>query len=174
MPISSDTVLIVKDANVIIDLADAGLLQAWFSLGLRTTTTDFVESELKKGLQWEEVSVFIEQELLLVESFSPSDILSIVELGRKNGVGAADGSVLFLAERESGVLLTGDRKLRRKSEDIGIEVRGIFWIFDTLVEELVISPKRALSALKVIVTKGSRLPQQEAQKRMKLWGRESN
>lgn len=173
MSTPTPTVLVIKDANVIIDLVHAGLLQAWFSLGVHTTTTDFVESELKRGEQWGEIAVFIEQKLLLVESFSAEEILSIIDLGKTNGVGAADGSVLFLAERDSGILLTGDRKLRSKSETIGIKVRGILWIFDTLVEESIVSPSRALSALRVLLAKGSRLPESEVQKRMKLWEEES-
>lgn len=39
----------VKDANVLIDLEIAGLLDLWFQLGHQTITTDLVVGQLKGG-----------------------------------------------------------------------------------------------------------------------------
>ena len=73
MTTSDPPVLVVKDANIIIDLANVGLLELWFSLGIPTITTDLVVLELRKGSQWEAVKPLIDSGFLVVEEFDIPD-----------------------------------------------------------------------------------------------------
>jgi len=161
--------LVVKDANIIIDLANVGLLELWFSLGIPTVTTDFVAMELRKGSQWAVVEGLIESGLLRVVEFKPSEILIIRALAKLHGVSLPDGSVIHLAERNSAHILSGDRRVRRVSETLGIHVRGVLWVLDTLVAESVIPKARAASALRLMVDRGARLPEDEVLLRIKQW-----
>ena len=43
----------VKDACVLIDLANGGLLEAWFQRGIETHTTDLVARQVKTDRNWQ-------------------------------------------------------------------------------------------------------------------------
>lgn len=152
-----------------IDLTNVGLLELWFSLGIPTVTTDFVAMELRKGSQWTVVEGLIDAGLLRVVEFEPPEILTIRALAKLHRVSIPDGSVIHLAERDAAHILSGDRRVRRVSETLGIEVRGVLWILDTLVAESVIPNARAASALRLMVDHGARLPEDEVILRLELW-----
>jgi hypothetical protein len=60
----------VKDACVLIDLANGGLLEAWFQLGIETHTTDLVIRQVRTDRHWQAVSGFVEAGLLKVATLS--------------------------------------------------------------------------------------------------------
>jgi hypothetical protein len=80
-----------------------------------------------------------------------------------------DSSVWYYAKREGCILLTGDKKLRSSAANDGVEVRGILYVFDALVEESVITPSAAADKLAQLRVVNSRLPKDEIDKRIKLW-----
>ncbi|MEG1740967.1 MAG: hypothetical protein RR250_06550 [Akkermansia sp.] len=49
-------------------------------------------------------------------------------------VSLQDVSVAHLAKKHGGILLSGDKRLRTKSAESGIEIKGILWILDMIVE----------------------------------------
>jgi len=67
----------VKDACLLIDLANGGLLEAWFQLGIETCTTDLVLRQVKADNQWQAVKAFVDASLLLVHSLSGNELLKI-------------------------------------------------------------------------------------------------
>jgi len=168
MPSPSD-IVIVKDANIIIDLINGDLLAAWVKLGITTYTTDMVESELKRGAQWEKVEILIASGSIVIESLTPDEIAHVLEMKRTHNVSVPDGSVLHLANTKNARLLTGDRKLRLAAKNSQIQVSGLLWILDLLVSTATISPKRASASLGKIISKGARLPQTEIEKRLHKW-----
>ena len=54
----------VKDASILIDLAEGDLLGLWFQLKIETHTTDLVLREVKQETQWQRVSPFVDAGLL--------------------------------------------------------------------------------------------------------------
>jgi len=164
------SIVAIKDANVVIDLVEAGLFRAWFSLGIRTVTTDIVVEELKKGAQWLHVQPMIEEGLLGVESFSMEDMALSINLGKTHGVSVADASVLHLSQKLGAVLLTGDRRLRSSSESLGLRVHGVLWIMDTLLERKMIERSQAIAGLHLLLAAGARLPKKEVDVRLVSWG----
>jgi len=62
----------VKDACVLMDLANGGLLDARFQLGIETHTTDLVVRQVKTARQWQVLSVFVEAGLLKVTTLLTS------------------------------------------------------------------------------------------------------
>ncbi len=161
--------LVVKDANIIIDLANVGLLELWFSLGIPTVTTDFVALELRMGSQWSMVEGLIGAGLLRVVEFESTEISIIHSLAKQHRVSLPDGSVIHLAARDAAHILTGDRRVRRVSGILGLEARGVLWILDTLVGQSVIPKARAASSLRLVVEHGARLPEEEVPLRLESW-----
>jgi hypothetical protein len=66
--------------------------------------------------------------------------------------------------------LTGDKKLRASATIDGVEVRGILYVFDALVDEGMLSPSDAANKLAQLRAVNSRLPKDEIEKRLELWG----
>ena len=161
--------LVIQDANIIIDLHNAGILEQWFQLGIPTLTSDMVEQELQAGSQWEGVKVFIESNELEVVSFTADEVLQIYSIKNQCAVSLPDCSVIYLSQKESSRLLTGDRRLRKVAEGLEIQCGGVLWVFDLLIERGILSGQLASSALEQMIEEGSRLPINEVDKRLKFW-----
>lgn len=161
--------LVIQDANVIIDLVNAGLFEHWFTLKIKTITSDLVESELRKGSQWDCIAPFIESKMIESKTFKPTQMMEIHHLKLQTRVSVPDGSVLYLAKETGGFLLTGDRRLRTAADKLKLAVGGVLWILDRMVEGGAISNSLAASGLKKLLQKGARLPIAEVEKRARLW-----
>lgn len=159
----------VKDACVLIDLANGGLLEAWFQLGIETHTTDLVIRQVKSDEHWQAVSGFVKAGLLHVATLSGEQMGRMLnELGGLP-VGIEDQTALFLAMDLDAILLTGDRRLRLEGLKRQVEVRGVLWILDQLVAKRVIAPRLAAEKLRVMLDEGARLPEDECRKRIREW-----
>jgi predicted nucleic acid-binding protein len=73
------------------------------------------------------------------------------------------------AQSLSAILLTGDKNLRKVAEQNNISTHGTLWVLDEMVTIKVISPLQAAEALKLLYEKGSRLPVDECNHRLKIW-----
>lgn len=106
----------VKDASILIDLAEGDLLGLWFRLEIETHTTDLVLREVKHEAQWRRVSPFVDAKLLQVHPTAAADIGAVVAFSQTHGISLPDASGVFLARRLQACLLTGDRRLRHTAE----------------------------------------------------------
>ena len=165
--------IVVNDTNVFIDLFNVDLLREFFSLPWEVHTTSFIMRELQKEGQQEKVSVYKEKGLLHIPVLGPKEMTEIGNMFqaaiRKSNLSIADCSVWYYAKANSYVLLTGDRKLRNTSVYDGVEVHGMLYVFDSLVESGVITCKVAIEKLKLLYKTNIRLPKDELDKRLKLW-----
>ena len=84
-------------------------------------------------------------------------------------VSVADKSVLVVAEEIGATLLTGDMKVRREGYSRNLDVRGILWIYDELINKSVISYFNAVESLESMLQQGSWLPDTEVTKRLSYW-----
>lgn len=167
--------IIVNDTNIFIDLHSCGLLDSFFKLPYKVHTTDLVISELTKGTQHKDVVAFCEQAQLTVKAFSSKEVVRIWEYYNEAkkvcNVSIEDCSVLIYAKMlESARLLTGDKTLRKRAEREGINVSGILFVFDELVNHSIISPKDAAARLAELYECNIRLPKEEVAKRLEQWG----
>jgi predicted nucleic acid-binding protein len=169
MDLEKDIYLVVQDANIIIDLHNAGLLSVWFELGIPTLTTDMVELELQQGDQWCFIEEHIQEERIEVIGFSAIELREIQSLNNKYTVSIPDCSVLYLTEKRNARLITGDKRLRKVAEHNGIQCHGVLWVIDILFEKKVIDGLVATAALGKIISFGGRLPEKEVNSRYKLW-----
>ena len=89
----------------------------------------------------------------------------------KKGLSETDKSVLHLALKIKGFILTGDGFLRKISDGNKLEVHGIFWLLDKFVEEKHITKKKACQCITDLMGYNKRLPQVECDKRLEDWGK---
>jgi rRNA-processing protein FCF1 len=165
--------IVVNDTNVFIDLYEVGLLDEFFSLPWEVHTTDFVMLELLKEGQHDTVARYKAEKRLIVPVFEAKEMLEIGNLFQqslnKTNLSLTDCSVWYYAKVNNYILLTGDRKLRTTSAYEGVEVHGVIYVFDRLVEFNVISRQVAVKKLQQLYSINSRLPKEEIEKRINLW-----
>lgn len=168
--------IVVNDTNVFIDLLDVELLDKFFYLPWEIHTTDFVMLELLKEGQKKSVEAYETDGNLHVAKFEFEELVKINNLYKrfksKTNVSLTDCSVWYYAKQNNYVLLTGDRKLRNSALNEGVEVRGIIHVFEALVESEIISKQLAFEKLQLLYEHNPRLPKNEIEKRLKLWGGE--
>lgn len=169
MPSDEDSTFFIHDACLLIDLCAGGLLPAWFDSGRRFATTTLVVAEVKTSAQKKALASFIRAGTLVAEDPEFEKLLLADEWAKTRRVSLADASVALLARDRGGILLSGDDRLRKRAKEDGVEVRGLFWILDTLVEEARISENAAAGALDAILAAGARLPKNECETRLKKW-----
>ena len=165
--------IVVNDTNVFIDLYEVGLLEEFFSLPWEVHTTDFVMLELQREGQHETVAKYKADKRLVVPVFEAKEMLEIGNLFQqyvnRTNLSLTDCSVWYYAKVNNYILLTGDRKLRTTSVLDGVEVHGVIYVFDALVEFDMISRQVAVEKLQQLYTINPRLPKEEIDKRINLW-----
>lgn len=164
---------IVSDTIVFIDLHYVSLLDAFFPLPWEVHTPDFVIDEIKNSDQRTAIMEFANTDMLTIDTQSAEDFMQLASLvNSQNGVSnlsVTDCAVWMLAEKLQCPLLTGDAKLRSKAHACSIEVHGVLYVFDQLVDYEIIKPEMAAQRLKRLFNKNQRLPETEIQKRVEKW-----
>ena len=165
--------IVVNDTNVFIDLYEVGLLEEFFSLPWEVHTTDFVMLELQREGQHETVAKYKADKRLVVPVFEAKEMSEIGNLYQLNmnrtNLSLTDCSVWYYAKVNNYILLTGDRKLRTTSILDGVEVHGVIYVFDALMEFDMISHQVAVEKLQQLYAINPRLPKEEIEKRIHLW-----
>lgn len=162
----------VKDANILIDLANGDLLELCLRLPYEFVTTDAVLLQLKYEPQWQAVRPFVENEVICIAPLSAKEQVLIQQDPRIVKFDFTDLGVLFVAEREKAILLTGDLPLRKESKKQGVRVHGLLWVMDQLIECRQLLPGAAAKSLRLILAQGARLPVDECKRRLREWGKE--
>jgi len=161
--------VVVQDANVLMDLVNGGILDAWFRLGIETWTTDFVLAEIKDPKQETTVTKAMGKRQLLVAESATESYGQISGFHTTWGISIADASVLHTAKAMEVPLMSGDATLRKAASREGVQVIGVLWALDELVDNVKISAGEAAWALVQILEAGSYLPKAECEKRIKIW-----
>ncbi|WP_221032897.1 hypothetical protein [Actomonas aquatica] len=159
----------VKDASILIDLAEGDMLGLWFQLRIETHTTDLVLREVRREAQWQRVSTFLDAGLLTSHRAEGAKVLSAAVFANANRISLADASGVLLARELGAMLLTGDRRMRLSADAEEIETHGLLWIMDLLVARNVLVGADAATRLERILAAGSRLPKAECVARLRKW-----
>lgn len=163
--------IVITDANILIDLIKLDLSKILFQSGIfEFKTSDLVFNEIYPE-QKEMLSSVIKSKHLEVCESDEVDLKEIYKLKvEKKGLTIQDCSVWHYAAKFEGILLTGDKQLRNCSSQSGIEVRGVLFLFDQMVEHKLITLKKAIIKLELLSMTNHRLPKKEIDKRLKEWG----
>ena len=158
--------ILVTDANIWIQLQDGGLLAKAFQLGYELAAPDEIGNELGPvlGARVEELG------LLMLSTGEELDAGWQALRTRYARPGDVDLYALLHARLLACRLVTGDRHLREAAEAEGVQVSGLLWLLDQLVETALIGKRTARRSLQAIRDRGARLPEDECERRMLEWG----
>lgn len=155
--------LVVQDASVLIDLAAADLLAAWFNLGIETLTSSFVWREVNRRSQKAKLRAFARDERIQVVAMGAEVLSEIVRLKMDlpPKLSLNDASVLHLAVERTAILLTGDRNLRTAAESRAVTVYGLPALMDYMVQKEALPAATAITKLELLCQLNPRLSKQE-------------
>lgn len=163
-------ILLVNDANILIDLLQINLLHEFFNLPYKFHVTDLVAAEVHEANR-DKLDTCIDQGLITRKGFDYQELMEIQLLSISNkGLSIPDCSCLYHAQETGGRLLTGDAALRKCAERNQVRVYGLLWVFDQLLKEKIIVKGSAHEKLSLLLSINPRLPQIECKKRLKMWG----
>lgn len=165
-------IIVVNDANVLIDLVKLRLLPHFFSLHIEFYTTDLILDELH-GWQVQELQVYIDNGTLIVIQLTDNELIeiSLLQAGKRQ-LSLQDCSAIVCARKVSGDLLTSDNNLRKFAAKKLFTVYGHLWVFDRMVETSIITPQVAivkLTELREVINPRLNLPKIECETRLELW-----
>jgi len=156
--------LLISDANILIDMEAANLLQKFFRLPMSIGIPDILyREEIEPG------SPGLEELGLILLDVEGAYVQYAFSLASKYGSRAShnDYLALALAKQEQCPLLTGDMALRKVAAAENIEAKGTIWILQELVNHAIIDIQEALDAIARMKQSGRRLPWNEAERILK-------
>jgi len=146
--------LLISDANILMDVEVGDLVAPMFSLGYRFVVPDVLYYE-----ELEEQHAHLRDMGLQIRSLAASGVARVEVLSRTYvKPGRNDLFALALAEIERCPLLTGDAALRQAAEAERLEVRGTIWLISEMLREQRITVAVARAALNKMQSNGRRLP----------------
>lgn len=164
--------IIVNDANILIDLLELDILPGFFQLEFEVHTTAMILDELFDEQQ-EALLPYIESGRLIVDEISGEDLIGILTIrAARPNLSEQDCSAFYQAQKLMAALVTSDNTLRKFARASNLEVHGHLWIFDHLVSNLVITGQTEIAKLNElcnVVNPRLGLPNNECQKRIRLW-----
>lgn len=147
-------IILISDANIIIDMEEGGLLEQLFQLPYQFVVPDllyFDELEMHH-------SNLLDKGLVLRELTSTSMLYAMNLIKRVRGPSRNDCFALALAKQELCPLLTGDRALSKVARTEDVEVRGTLWAVEEMIINQIITVEIARSAYLLMQENGRRLP----------------
>lgn len=168
----------VTDACIFIDLIELKLIAPFFQLGntalkLEIHTTLEVLDELYP-VQQEILKAYEAVSKLTVHTISAEGLEEIQSFNFPKALSQQDKSVIYMASQLNAMVLSSDKPVRNFAKRNAIEVHGMFWIFDKLVEYELLAEKEAITKLNQLIS--SNLIYQnnvklwkEASKRIEAW-----
>jgi predicted nucleic acid-binding protein len=156
--------LLISDANIFIDLHKIGLLGVCSKLNHQIVTTDFVYNELYPEQQKVLDDLNIKQLTFEVEEII--DFFKIYSTLGNVGISPQDYSLIYKAKKIKGSIVTGDKALRNYIKKENLDVFGIFFIFDEILDEKLLALDEWKIKLEELRNLNDRLPKKEFEKRL--------
>lgn len=146
--------LLISDANILMDVEVGDLVAPMFSLGYQFAVPDVLYYE-----ELEEQHAHLLDMGLQTRTLSAKSVERVQSLAQTYAKpGRNDLFALALAEAEKCPLLTGDAALRQAAETELVEVKGTVWLIGEMVREQRITVAVARAALNKMRLSGRRLP----------------
>ena len=152
--------ILINDSCILFDLVDLYLIQDFFQLDYKFYTTLEVIGEITDNNQLSEVKKYISNETLIVDSMGSFESIQSL-FDEYPGLSFADSSVLELATRINGIVLSSDKSLRNISKRRNLNVKGFLWIIEELLDKKIISRNTAVRILRIYPNVNIRVPIKE-------------
>jgi len=156
--------LLISDANIFIDLHKIGLLGVCVKLNHQIVTTDFVYNELYPEQRKVLDDLNIKQ--LTFEGEEIIDFFKIYSTLGNVGISPKDYSLIYKAKKIKGSIVTGDKALRNYIKKENLDVFGIFFILDEILDEKLLALDEWKIKLEELRNLNDRLPKKEFEKRL--------
>jgi predicted nucleic acid-binding protein len=165
-------IVVVNDANILIDIIKLQLLDAFFNLNWEFHSTNLiVENELYDE-QVEVLKPHIQAGRLIIDELSVDDMIEIIETQKeKPQLSDKDCSALVCAKKLNASLLTSDNALRKFAKQKHLDVHGHLWVFDALIDQGCITATTGIQKLEELDRINSKLkiPRKECEERIRKW-----
>lgn len=165
-------IVVVNDANILIDLIKLDLVSAFFKLDWEFHSTNLIiENELYDE-QKEQLQPYIDSGRLIIQALDVDDMISIINIqANKPQLSDKDCSALHCAQKLNASLITSDNPLRKYAKEIKVDVHGHLWVFDALLDQHCISTVIAIKKLNELTTINTKLnlPKKECEARIEKW-----
>jgi hypothetical protein len=152
--------IVIQDACILFDLIDLGLMTPFFNLEITVMTTPQVIVEVVDDDQLNITQGYIDNGRLKVDGNGELTEIQRI-LNNNSGLSFADSSVLELAIRVNGAVLSSDLKLRNATVRSGLTVRGILWVVEELHTSKLLATAEALQKLSLYKKINDRAPRVE-------------
>ena len=166
-------IVVVNDANILIDLVKLQLLPHFFALNLEFHTSSLILEELHPE-QLQQLQEYIDDGTLEIIDFTDEELITIALLeAEKPALSQQDCSAIVSAQKVDGELITSDGNLRKFAATKNITVRGHLWVLDLMVANGVITGAIALEKLALlrdVINPHLGLPKTECELRINAWG----
>ena len=153
--------LLISDANILIDMEAGQLMERLFQLPMQFAMPDI--------LYWEEIepgTPDLEVLGLKILEVRGEYVRYASELPDKYGTALSpnDYLALALARQEDCPLLTGDQSLKTVARAEDVTVMGTVWLLQAMVENRLLSVDEAIAALALMKESRRRLPWTDAER----------
>lgn len=155
--------LLVNDANILIDIEVDELIAPMFSLGYQFAVPDVLYYDELEAQHAHLLNMGLHVRSLPAAGVARVETLSHIH----KRPGRNDLFALALAEAEQCPLLTGDADLRIAAQAEHVEVKGTVWLITEMVRQQRITVAVARAALHTMRTNGQRLPWAIAEQKLK-------
>jgi len=159
--------LLVSDANIFIDLERIGLLIEFSKLDIEISTSDFIFNELNQKQQ-----ILLRSLNIDIYTLDPNELIIFFTEYRALGqvkISPQDYSIYYFAKKYEAYLLSNDKALRNFSNANSIDVKGIFYILDLIIEQSDLSNNDLEKSITLLLN-NSWLPKDEISKRLERLG----
>ena len=159
---------VVIDVNVFLDLLKLQMLAWLFKAGFRVYTTQEIIDQLNEN-QSGFLEEFIETGQLIVYRLSEKELEEVISLTEARALELADKSVAWLSIHLQGMVISVNPLLERFCQSGQLEVEGLIWFFDLLIEKRLIVHAFAAQKMEQLLKINHRIPRDECEKRIKEW-----
>lgn len=155
--------LFVTDANIFIDLDKIGLLKEFSKLDIEISTSDFVFNELQEKQQ-----ILLQSLNITFYDFNSSELIKFFNEYKNLGqvrISFQDYSIYYFAKKHKSYVLSNDKALRKFSVNNNINVKGIFYILDLMIEQSELNKNDLKKSISLLLN-NNWLPKNEINKRL--------
>lgn len=165
-------IIVVNDANILIDLIKLNLVVHFFELNWQFHTSSLIIENELYAHQVAILQPYIDNQKLTLQDFTAEEMEQIFEIQyQKPQLSDKDCSAFFCAQKLNAALITSDNNLRKFAKQKELEVHGHLWVFDALLAQNCITPITAIQKLEELNTVNPRLklPKADMENRIKYW-----
>jgi len=158
----------ITDANIFIDLGELALFPLFFQLNLTLHTTQEVLQECDP-IHQQILKEYAAKKLLTIHILTDQQLEKLKQLKFKKGLSAQDKGILYLAYEQQAMVLTGDNLIRKWCKNQDLEVHGILWILEELVQYRLLEFEKAIEHLTKLMQINQWLPMDACQALLDDW-----